>query len=182
MVMGAVALGRAARVRGGSDVLVIDADDIELSQDTTGTATVEVAAGKVLRSNSTMTFLDAVAAFIPSEALALYVLLTAFLGSPSFALDIVLTMVTLAVAALLVACSYFSLPHSVRSRTKFWQATVFALIAALVYLAALPDSFVHGWPPYNNVVGGLVLLVASVVLPAVANALGLRPGLPLARE
>jgi hypothetical protein len=115
--------------------------------------------------------------YIPAEALGFYVTSTALLRYPHGWGDKILAICSLIFVTLLVLVAHTRIPVGARSRRKLWLALFFAVFAASVYIAALPQSFFHEWRPYTSTVGAIVLLGASILLPALGELFHFSPSL-----
>jgi hypothetical protein len=133
--------------------------------------------------------LSTVAAFIPSEALALYVaLLGVFIGTSSdreYAAKWFIFALGLAVTCLAIFDGYVSARrvHAANPETtpapslgRFVKIVVFALIAFTIYVMAMPDNpfeqLANDSDVNINAVSGVLALLAGFVLPMVASWLG----------
>jgi hypothetical protein len=163
--MGAIQLGLRARRRSES----FEVDDI--GSETFDGVAPEPSAG----SDKTAAALAVIATYVPGEALAFHITASALLSISSPGADALLTAVTLAIVVALVICAYFVLPSAARDRTKCALSLAFALVSALVYLAALPSSFAHSWSAYTGPVSAVVVIAASILLPAIGAALRVIP-------
>lgn len=118
-----------------------------------------------------------ITSYIPAEALGFYVTSTALLRYPHGWGDGILAICSLIFVTLLVLVAHARIPANARSRSKLGLALFFAVFAAGVYIAALPQSFVHEWRLYTSTVGAVVLLGASILLPALGDLLHFSPSL-----
>jgi hypothetical protein len=128
------------------------------------------------------TALEAVSAFVPGEALGFYITANALLPSQGVRQDIILTMVTLGLSALLVSAPYLGSEPTQRSKRKLVAALVFAVIGGLIYLFALPTSFIHSWSVYTPQVGGIVVIAAAIAMPVLGSLAGLSTPSAMTKE
>ena len=124
---------------------------------------------------ATDTALLVVSAYIPAEALGFYLTATALLEYPKGWTDAGIAVVTLGFVALLVLAPNVQSQDAVRSGWRLTLALLFALTAACAYIAALPQSFVHQWPPYTSSVGAVVVIGCSILLPALGTITKFNP-------
>lgn len=168
--MTAVQLGLLSRESRKPTATSFAVDDIDASVLTPDAADAS-------KPNLPTSALVIITSYIPAEALGFYVTATALLRYPHGGGDEILAVCSLVFVALLVLVAYARIPTSTRSKRKLWLALFFAVIAAGAYIAALPQSFVHDWRPYTSTVGAVVLLGASIVLPALGELLHFSPSL-----
>jgi hypothetical protein len=116
-----------------------------------------------------------VAAYIPAEAIGFYVTATALLGYPRGTADALIAGVSLALVVVLVCAAHGRGVEAVRQSSRLRVALAFSLVAASVYIAAMPQSFVHEWHPYTSRVSAVALLAFSIVLPAFGQLLRFAP-------
>jgi hypothetical protein len=168
--MTAVQLGLLTREPGEPAATRFEVDDIDPSVLTSSP-------GEASRPKPPTSALVIITSYIPAEALGFYVTSTALLRYPRGWGDGILAICSLIFVTLLVLVAHARIPVDVRSRRKLGLALFFAVFAASVYIAALPQSFVHQWPPYTSTVGAVVLLGASILLPALGELFHFSPSL-----
>lgn len=166
--MGAIQLGQTARwplheaSRGLEQFEVDDIDASVFSSDQSN-----VVAHRLPKSA-----LTTIASYIPAEALGFYVTATALLGYPRGRGDALIAGCSLVLVAVLVLVGYSNNRASgPTSPYRLFLALFFAIFAACVYISALPQSFIHEWPPYTSKVGAVVLLGSSILMPAMGELL-----------
>jgi hypothetical protein len=143
-------------------------DDIDLSVLASG-------GGQRRRPGPAGSALVIITSYIPAEALGFYVTATALLRYPHGLGDGLIAASTLLLVALLVLAAHARIPAETRSKRKLGLAISFALVAAGVYIAALPQSFAHEWRPYTSAVGAVVVIGSSILLPTLGELLHFTP-------
>lgn len=174
--MGAYLVGRNTHTPYESfETVYIDSDDIDFVDDPIyskmGTPAPRAANGLPTHEPN---FIDQFTAFIPSEALAIHIVAVAFLGKLTPSQDALLSGFILTLVALILWLGWLEAPADRRSWKRLAVGMIISVIAAAVYLAALPDSIAHELPMYTPTIGGLVVLLAAVLLPRIASVTGIQ--------
>lgn len=162
--MGAIRLGSWST--NGTPLLALESDDMQFS--------TKPANNTVVGRRTTLAF-DAIAAYIPAEALGFYVIAVSFIGRLNWNQDLLISLATIAITLLLLSAAYIDIPKGRRDRRKFGVSVCLSLAASVVYLSAMPDSLAHDWRPYTHLTSGLVVIFCAVFLPVVGKILKLTP-------
>jgi hypothetical protein len=181
LLMGAYTLGKWASLGGLDDVAYVESDDIEILEvpEIPENPSPAAARGNIQTVHALglpgRPLVEQVTAFVPGEALGFHVLSIAFLGKASPQADFILTLTILALVTSLVWLAWRNNTPKPSSKANLFKAIGFALISALAYMAALPDSFAHDWSVYTPTIGGLVIIALTILLPQLAALVNL-PG------
>jgi hypothetical protein len=116
-----------------------------------------------------------VAAYIPSEALAAYIAITAILAPATLASRGTVMFLALALNIVFVLTGYAydqqsitaAQSRTINRRAKF-RAIGVASWALLAYAAAMPDGLLTSFDWYKLQYGGVVALVSAILLPLIA--------------
>ncbi|MEV0797310.1 hypothetical protein AB0I34_06455 [Kribbella sp. NPDC050281] len=179
--MGAMQLGRLARSPSSGVPASVVVDDIEISTNSRDRGRpsrpgaraggTDAPAGDRIRAA-----LDAIAVYVPAEALGFYVAASAFIGAPTFGQDVFVFTVTIVIVGVLVVLAQQQGPGPERSARRLGLALLFAIVGAALYMSAMPYSFAHRWSPYTPTMSGVVILAAAILMPAIGAILGLTAG------
>lgn len=115
-----------------------------------------------------------ITAFVPTEAIATYV---GVLGitTPKSELWRWILLVVMAVVAVFLCWYYWSGSTTSLPRKALWLSMGFALVGLGAWASALPSSPFFSIPGYTTVIGGIVVIVLSPIIPRIAERLGVAP-------